>query len=134
MQKVLQKKAKALLPGGEPRARLRSSPAKLSSSPSTVWQARHHGDARAPGCYRRPWDTGSFLWGAPHCPEPAVPARPRTVLLRGAASQPLSRARQLLRVCQPSLWPCSPSSRRNKGQILSSDTFADVAPEPPGAF
>lgn len=42
---------------------------------------------------------------------PAGQPRARA-LVGGAASPPLSRARQPLCACQPCLWPCSPTSKR----------------------
>lgn len=74
MQRVPQEKAKARLPGGEQRARLRSSPAELASPPSTVWLVRHGGDARAPGATDRSRTQAPFSGVRPTAPAPSPPA------------------------------------------------------------
>lgn len=71
--------------------------------------AKVRGVRGAPG---GPETTGSLLWGAPHCPGSAAPARPpgsdcAPGLLPDAAPSPLSGARQPPRVGQSCLWPSS---------------------------
>lgn len=137
MQRSLRERPKAGHPGWEERARRPSSLAKLASSPRTLGQAarrragsgalRADGDRRlpSPGCAPLPGLTApAGRQGSDRAP----------ALLESAASLPPSAARQRLRAGQPCLWPCSPSSRRSRGQVSPSDTFPNVTPEPPGYF
>lgn len=130
-------KGRSPAPGGE-RARRPSSLAKLASSPRTRGQAARRragsGALRAAGDRRLP-SPGC----APLGREPAVPAGRQgsdraPALLESAASLPPSAARQRLRAGQPCLWPCSPPSKRSRGQVSPSDTFPNVTPEPPGVL
>lgn len=107
MQRDLQEKPKALLAGGEQRARPQSSPAELASSRRTLGQAARHRGAQDPGRCGRP---RHHKLPSPECVPPRRDRRPR--LPAGGARTVLGRSSgaQHPRLSPESASPCAPAS------------------------